>query len=63
MIKDKGIKCIFFEPQFNPKIIPTIAEDSNIKTGVFDPLGANINSDKDLYFKLISDLGNELKGY
>nr|MBT6354344.1 zinc ABC transporter substrate-binding protein [Pelagibacteraceae bacterium] len=33
-----------------------------IKTGVFDPLGANINADKDLYFKLIGNLGNELKG-
>ena len=62
MIKDKGIKCIFSEPQFNPKIISTIAKDMNIKIGVFDPLGANINSDKDLYFKLISNLGNELKG-
>ena len=61
VIKDKGIKCIFSEPQFNPKIISTIANDTNIKTGVFDPLGANINSDKDLYFKLISKLGEELK--
>ncbi len=62
MIKDKEINCIFSEPQFNPKIISTIAEDTNIKTGVFDPLGANINADKDLYFKLIGNLGNELKG-
>ena len=62
VIKDKGINCIFSEPQFNPKIISTIAEDTNIKTGVFDPLGANISSDKDLYFKLISNLGNNLKG-
>ena len=63
VIKDKGIKCIFSEPQFNPKIITTIAEDMNIKTGVFDPLGANIDPGKSLYFKLISNLGNELKGY
>ena len=62
VIKDRGINCIFSEPQFNPKIISTIAEDTNIKTGVFDPLGAIITSDKDLYFKLISNLGNELKG-
>ena len=62
VIKDKGIKCIFSEPQFNPKIISTIADDTNIKTGVFDPLGANIKSGKDLYFKLISKLGNALKG-
>ena len=62
VIKDRGVNCIFSEPQFNPKIITTIAKDTNIKTGVFDPLGANINSDKDLYFKLISNLGSELKG-
>ena len=62
VIKDRGINCIYSEPQFNPKIITTIAKDTNIKTGVFDPLGANINSDKDLYFKLISNLGSELKG-
>ena len=62
VIKDRGINCIFSEPQFNPKIISTIADDMNIKTGVFDPLGANIKSAKDLYFKLISKLGNELKG-
>ena len=62
VIKDRGIKCIFSEPQFNPKIITTIAEDMNIKTGVFDPLGANIDSNKELYFKLIQNLGNELKG-
>ena len=62
VIKDRGIKCIFSEPQFNPKIITTIAEDMNIKTGVFDPLGANIDSNKDLYFKLIQNLGDELKG-
>ena len=62
VIKGRGINCIFSEPQFNPKIISTIAEDTNIKTGVFDPLGANIDSDKDLYFKLISALGSQLKG-
>ena len=62
VIKEKEIKCIFSEPQFNPKIISTIADDTNIKTGVFDPLGANIKSGKDLYFKLIRNLGNELKG-
>ena len=61
VIKERGINCIFSEPQFNPKIISTIAQDTNIKTGVFDPLGANIESDKSLYFKLINNLSQELK--
>ena len=61
VIKDKGINCIFSEPQFNPKIISTLAEDTNIKTGVFDPLGANIVAGKSLYFILINDLSKQLK--
>ena len=61
VIKERGINCIFSEPQFNPKIISTIAQDTGIQTGVFDPLGANIESDKDLYFKLINNLAAELK--
>ena len=61
LIEEEGINCIFSEPQFNPKIIKTIAKDTNIQTGIFDPLGANIVSDKNLYFKLISNLANKLK--
>ena len=61
LIEEEGIKCIFSEPQFNPKIIETIAKDTNIQTGIFDPLGANIDSDKYLYFNLISNLANKLK--
>ena len=61
VIKERGINCIFSEPQFNPKIISTIAQDTGIQTGVFDPLGANIESDKELYFKLINDLSKNLK--
>ena len=61
VIKEKGVKCIFSEPQFNPKIIETIAKDTDIKIGVFDPLGANINSDKSLYFSLIDNLSENLK--
>jgi zinc transport system substrate-binding protein len=61
VIKEKGVKCIFSEPQFNPKIIKTIAKDTDIKIGVFDPLGANIKSDKSLYFSLIDNLSENLK--
>jgi len=61
LILSKNINCIFSEPQFNPKIIGTIANDTNINTGVLDPLGANIQSDKFLYFTLINDLSEKLK--
>ena len=61
VIEEKGIKCIFSEPQFNPKIIETIAEDTGIKTGVLDPLGSTYDANKEQYFKLIKDLGNKFQ--
>jgi len=61
VITERNIKCIFSEPQFNPKIIETIAQDTGIKTGVLDPLGSIFDANKMQYFKLINDLGNKLK--
>ena len=61
VIKKEKAKCIFSEPQFNPKIIKAIAKDTNIKTGVLDPLGADLKNNKDLYFKLLNNLSNSLK--
>ena len=60
LIKDKSIKCIFSEPQFNPKLINMIAKNTNIKTGILDPLGSSYKPGKDLYFKLIQDLYKNL---
>ena len=61
VIKKENAKCIFSEPQFNPKIIKAIAKDTNIETGVLDPLGANLKNNKDLYFKLLNNLSNSLR--
>ena len=63
VIEERDIKCIFSEPQFNPKIIETIAQDTGIKTGVLDPLGSIFDANKMQYFKLINDLGNKLKDW
>ena len=62
LIKEKNIKCIFSEPQFNPKLIKMIAKNTNTKTGVFDPLGSELASGKLLYFNVIRNLANNLKG-
>ena len=62
IIKHDKVKCIFSEPQFNPDIIKVVAKDMNIKTGVVDPLGATLNSGKDLYFDLIRNMSASFKG-
>ncbi|MDA9187317.1 zinc ABC transporter substrate-binding protein, partial [Candidatus Pelagibacter sp.] len=52
IIEHDKVACVFSEPQFNPDIINAVAKDMKIKTGVLDPLGATLDSGKDLYFKL-----------
>ena len=61
LIQDKNIKCIFSEPQYNPKIIETLAADMKISTGIMDPLGAFIDQGPEMYQKLILDIANSLK--
>jgi zinc transport system substrate-binding protein len=56
IIEHEKVTCVFSEPQFNPDIIKAVAKDTNIKTGVIDPLGATLDPGKDLYFDLIRNM-------
>ena len=62
VIEHEKVNCIFSEPQFNPDIIKSIAKDTGIKTGVLDPLGANLDKGKNLYFDLIRNISTSFKG-
>ena len=62
IIEHDKVSCIFSEPQFNPDIIKAVAKDTNVATGVIDPLGATLNPGKDLYFDLISNMSKSFKG-
>jgi zinc transport system substrate-binding protein len=58
VIEHDNVSCILSEPQFNPDIIKSIAKDTNVKTGVLDPLGANLKPGKNLYFDLITNMSS-----
>ena len=62
IIEHEKVTCVFSEPQFKPDIIKAVAKDTNIKTGVLDPLGATLNPGKGLYFDLISNMAKSFKG-
>tara|TARA_A100001234_G_scaffold209719_1_gene208816 strand:+ start:1 stop:894 length:894 start_codon:yes stop_codon:yes gene_type:complete len=61
VIKHDKVSCVFSEPQFNPDIIKAVAKDTNIATGVIDPLGATLDPGKDLYFNLIGNMSKSFK--
>ena len=61
VIEHEGVNCLFSEPQFNPSIAETIASDTGVKAAVLDPLGAELEPGKDLYFDVISDIALSLE--
>jgi zinc transport system substrate-binding protein len=34
--------CVFSEPQFNPKLVETITDGTEARTGILDPLGSDV---------------------
>ena len=61
VIEHENINCLFSEPQFNPSIAETIASDTGIKSAIIDPLGAELDPGKDLYFDLIGDIASSFE--
>jgi zinc transport system substrate-binding protein len=60
-VKSLDATCVFSEPQFEPKLVTTITENTTARTGVLDPLGASIESGPGLYFTLIRTMAHSLK--
>lgn len=60
-IKSLKVACVFSEPQFEPKLVNTVIDGTDAKTGVLDPLGAELKDGPDLYPQLIRNLADSLK--
>ncbi|MEK9854158.1 MAG: zinc ABC transporter substrate-binding protein, partial [Rhodobiaceae bacterium] len=53
--------CVFAEPQFKPKLVATVTENTDAGTGILDPLGTLIDDGPELYFTLIRNMTRSLK--
>ncbi|THK33963.1 zinc ABC transporter substrate-binding protein ZnuA [Ensifer sp. MPMI2T] len=60
-IKELGATCVFAEPQFEPKLINVVIEDTPAKSGTLDPEAATLDAGPDLYFQLMENIGTSLK--
>lgn len=61
-IRQQNVQCVFSEPQFSSNTIRVVAEGSDVKTAVLDPMGAEHGLGVELYFNLMRELGNNLAG-
>ncbi|MCG8427006.1 MAG: zinc ABC transporter substrate-binding protein, partial [Chromatiales bacterium] len=59
-IEQLNARCVFSEPQFQPKLVKTLIDGTDARSGVLDPLGSTLKADSDAYFKLMENLANEL---
>ena len=59
-IERANAACIFSEPQFNPKIVSTIAETTDAEIATLDPMGAGLEPGPDLYPRLMSDIAQAI---
>jgi len=59
-IRSAHVTCVFSEPQFEPKLTQTITEGLNVRVGVLDALGAEIEPGPSLYFEVMRGLSRSL---
>ncbi|MEP4763133.1 MAG: zinc ABC transporter substrate-binding protein [Anderseniella sp.] len=60
-VQELGAACVFAEPQFEPKLVSTVTEGTQAKSGVLDPLGAALDNGPELYFQLIRNMAASFK--
>ena len=53
--------CVFSEPQFQPKMVKLVTENTSAGKGVLDPLGASLEEGPELYVTLIRTMAQAIK--
>ena len=61
IVKREEVFCVFYEPQFSPRTIKRLTENTGVPVAVLDPLGSNLQPGGDLYFNLLRQLTNSIK--
>ena len=60
-VQELDAACIFAEPQFEPKLVATVTEGTQARSGVLDPLGASLDDGPALYFELIRNMAASIR--
>ena len=59
-IRELGARCVFSEPQFEPKLVRTLIDGTDARAGVLDPIGATLPAGPDAWFQLMNGLADSL---
>jgi zinc transport system substrate-binding protein len=53
-------RCVFAEPQFQPKLVATLIDGTHANAGRLDPLGSDLDAGAQAYFRLMQGLARNL---
>jgi len=60
-IETTKVVAVFSEPQFEPRLVRILTEGTTLRTGILDPLGADLAPGVDHYFALMEQLTTALE--
>ena len=55
-VAELGVVCLIDEPFFDRRLINTIIEGTDVRSGTVDPMGATVEIGPDLYFTLLRNM-------
>lgn len=59
-VTEHKVSCMFSEPQFSPKVLSVVAENTSATISTIDPLGALIEKGENHYFEMMGNLATNL---
>lgn len=59
-VAERGIRCIFREPQFEPRLAEAVARGNEVRIAVLDPIGADLPPGPEAYAELLRAIANSL---
>ena len=60
-VAELGVVCLIDEPHFDRRLINTVIEGTDVRSGTVDPMGATVDSGPDLYFMLIRNMSGAFR--
>ena len=61
-LAEHKVRCVFTEPQFEPDLVRTVIEGSDVRTAVLDPIGADTRPGADAWIEIMRGLGDAMVG-
>ena len=59
-LAEHDIRCVFTEPQFEPKLVRTVIEGTEVRTAALDALGFDVERGPDAWFEVMRGLGDSV---